>query len=460
MKPLIMLVDDDDKDRNLLETLLEPEGYAFINAKNAEEAFDSLKTAEPDLILLDILMPGISGYGIMEEIRKNKKTKLIPVILITALSGREDRLKGINAGADDFITKPFDKAELVSRVRTQTRLSVLRRQVAEKEKLAGVMDLMREGAVITDDDFKVIQINTVALEMLEQKEPMPNLAELLTLKYGVTIEKESPGSRVTLSAGAAAVGPLFLYMEYRKVTGAGGEPGYYLFVFKDATEEHTRTRIILDYLTAVSAKLNTPMTVISGYAQILDFFAADEKLKDSVSSIMKNSLIMQNLIKRILYFASIENTSAAGPLNMINMKDLTEKLALTYNKPCQFQSDRDSISVQYWQKIAAEEIIENAFKYNDKEKLILKVVTGQDFISIEDNGPGIVAEEREKVFEMFYEVNNNLPKITASAGLGLSIVKKLAEESGYAVSLSVSDLGGLKILIEKQKENTAQTAAG
>ena len=117
-KPLILVVDDQIQNLELLAAHLVPQGYEVVTATNGEEALARLASYQVDLILLDILMPGMDGFALTARIRKDSKHRQLPIILVTALKDREDRIRGIEAGCDDFISKPIDKLELLARVRS------------------------------------------------------------------------------------------------------------------------------------------------------------------------------------------------------------------------------------------------------------------------------------------------------------------------------------------------------
>ncbi len=117
-KPVILVVDDISQNNDLLEAYLVPQGYEIIKAVSGEEALEKLASNQIDLILLDVMMPGMDGFEVTRRIRQDKKTKLMPIILVTALKETEDRIKGIQAGCDDYISKPFDKMELLARVQS------------------------------------------------------------------------------------------------------------------------------------------------------------------------------------------------------------------------------------------------------------------------------------------------------------------------------------------------------
>lgn len=118
MKKYILIVDDDENIRNLLSIYLENEGFNTIKAENAKEALEILEEKEIELILLDIMMPQIDGIDACMRIRKDKN---MPIIMISAKSEDMDKIHGLTAGADDYITKPFNPLELIARVKAQLR---------------------------------------------------------------------------------------------------------------------------------------------------------------------------------------------------------------------------------------------------------------------------------------------------------------------------------------------------
>ena len=116
-RPRVLIVDDERKNRDLLEVMLSPEGYELASASDGEEALQRVLQDPPDLILLDIMMPGLDGYQVVARIKSNSRTSHIPVVMLTALDDRNSRVHGLAAGATDFITKPVDRAELCACVK-------------------------------------------------------------------------------------------------------------------------------------------------------------------------------------------------------------------------------------------------------------------------------------------------------------------------------------------------------
>jgi len=135
MKPIILIVDDTEANREMLRELLDVQDYQLVEAADGPAALQLAAEIPPDLVLLDVMMPGMNGYEVCRRLRADARLAEVPVILITALDDQASRISGIEAGADDFITKPFNRAELRARVRTITRLNRYRRLTETQEQL-------------------------------------------------------------------------------------------------------------------------------------------------------------------------------------------------------------------------------------------------------------------------------------------------------------------------------------
>jgi putative two-component system response regulator len=118
----ILVADDQAANRELLEELLTPHGFRVISVPDGDAALRELAATQVDLVLMDVMMPHLNGFEVCQKIKTNPETYLIPVVLITALSNKQDRIEGIKVGADDFLTRPVDRTELLARVQSLLKL--------------------------------------------------------------------------------------------------------------------------------------------------------------------------------------------------------------------------------------------------------------------------------------------------------------------------------------------------
>ena len=165
----ILIVDDEANNRKLLETLLRAEGYLTRSAASGEEALASVAERAPDLILLDVMMPGVDGFQVAKKIKTNPATSNIPIIIVTASVDRSSRMAGLDAGAEDFLVKPIDRTELSLRVRNLLRLkefgdflknhsTILEQQVQERT------ETLRESERRFSDMLRNVELASVMLD--------------------------------------------------------------------------------------------------------------------------------------------------------------------------------------------------------------------------------------------------------------------------------------------------------
>lgn len=132
---VILVVDDSEHNRELLDHQLRQDGYIVVQARNGQEALEYVERLPPDVILLDAMMPGIDGFEVARRLKAQPHTRLIPVIMITALTDQADKIHSIEAGADHFISKPFDQAEVRARVRAALKLKRLTDELESAENI-------------------------------------------------------------------------------------------------------------------------------------------------------------------------------------------------------------------------------------------------------------------------------------------------------------------------------------
>ena len=137
--PVILVVDDQPRNVELLEAFLVPQGYAIVKAANGEDALEKLYDTKIDLVLLDVMMPGMNGYEVCKRIKRDPNNAFLPIVLLTALDNMEARIEGLEAGADDFLNKPFHRVELFARVKNLLKLKFLHDEVELRNHLISSM---------------------------------------------------------------------------------------------------------------------------------------------------------------------------------------------------------------------------------------------------------------------------------------------------------------------------------
>jgi two-component system sensor histidine kinase/response regulator len=146
-RPVVLVVDDEPKNVQLLTDLLESRNYSVCTATDGEQGLAVARERLPDVVLLDVMMPRLNGFEVCRRLKTEQRTAMIPVLLVTSLDARQDRIAGIDAGANDFLTKPIDSADLILRVRNAAATRQLHQQVATQ--LRQLQDLEKARDTLT-----------------------------------------------------------------------------------------------------------------------------------------------------------------------------------------------------------------------------------------------------------------------------------------------------------------------
>ncbi|MBN1689206.1 MAG: response regulator [Candidatus Omnitrophica bacterium] len=315
-KSVILVVDDQMQNIELLEAYLVPQGYKIVKASSGEEALEKLVHNPIDLILLDVMMPEMSGIEVLEKFRADEKTRLTPVVMVTVLKETEDKVKALEAGCDDFISKPFDKVELLARVKSILKISHYRRQLEEKEKFKAVVDKISDGIAICSPDYLIKDSNAAILKYLNIADPADvNLVEMLFKNYSVSINKEALMDLTTarktfdmVRQESETAEALYLEVNSNVIKNSAGELLSIVFILRDVTAARTEEFLKQDTLTLISHKLRTPLGVISGNLSLLQdglYGPLNEEQKKVIDSISKQSSSLISIVEELLGFTIV-----------------------------------------------------------------------------------------------------------------------------------------------------------
>ncbi|MGA2775382.1 MAG: response regulator [Candidatus Omnitrophota bacterium] len=312
-KSVILVVDDQLQNIELLEAYLVPQGYEIIKAASGAEAFEKISGTQIDLILLDVMMPKMSGIEVLEKLRADEKTKAIPVVMVTVLKETEDKVKALEAGCDDFISKPIDKVELLARVKSIIKINYYRRQLEEKEKFKAVVDKISDGIAICSPDYLIKDSNTAILKYLNISDTTNvNLVEMLFANYSVSINKEALMDLTVahktfdiVRQKSEAIEVLYLEVDLNVIKNAAGELLSIVFILRDVTAARTEEFIKKDTLTLISHKMRAPLGVINGKISLLQdgsYGALNEEQKKAIDAVSKQSALLISMVEELLGF--------------------------------------------------------------------------------------------------------------------------------------------------------------
>jgi signal transduction histidine kinase len=234
-RPRVLVVDDEPRNALLLQELLESRGYTVWTAADGEQGLTLAQERSPDVVLLDVMMPRLSGFDVCRRLKADQRTAMIPVLLVTSLDAREDRLAGIGAGANDFITKPIDTGDLLLRVRNAATTKRLHDEVSNQFRklqeietardtlthmvvhdlrspltgLQGYLDLLRM-AVAAGANNEVLEYARDANAIAGQlKEMISQVLDVSRLESGdMPLSREDTDLAGFLSGAVASLGPL------------------------------------------------------------------------------------------------------------------------------------------------------------------------------------------------------------------------------------------------------------
>jgi DNA-binding response OmpR family regulator len=312
-KPVILVVDDQSQNIELLEAYLVPQGYEIVKASSGQEAFEKISGNQIDLILLDVMMPGMSGIEVLEKLRVEEKTRLIPVVMVTVLKETEDKVKALEAGCDDFISKPFDKVELLARVKSILKISYYLRKLNEKEKFEAVVDKISDGIAICSPDYLIKDSNAAILKYLNITDPAKvNLVETLFKNYSVSVNKEALMDLTVahktfdiVRQKSETTEAVYLEANLDLIKNSSGELLSIVFILRDVTAARGKAFLKQDTLTLISHKLRAPLGVISGKISLLQngsYGQLNDEQKKVIDTVSKQSALLVSMVEELLGF--------------------------------------------------------------------------------------------------------------------------------------------------------------
>lgn len=458
-KSTVLIVDDDAIGRQTLEALLISQGYDLAFASNGVEALEQAAKLKPDVILLDIMMPGMNGFEVCQRLRADPMLANVPVIILTTLDDRESRLRGIEAGADEFLSRPFDRNELRVRIRTITRLNRYRQLMLERSKFEWVVEQADDAYLVLGKSDDVLYANPQARRYLnlsnDETEPVTETFMELAIKWYRCQPDQAwsnwPDGRSAQSplylvrSDSADNGALWLRVELMEMTSRSEEK--YLVRLRDITELVASQRATWTFQTQICHKLRTPLALLTGVLSVLEEDEAglsEEKKKSILAMAHRNAKQLQDEIQEILqYVEAPEMTQPGrGHCALSQIPEMISEIAASLELHAEIRLDGDGVALEEQHvpisrdalDMVTWEILENSKKFHPhgSPSLEIKIAAMRDAVRIQfiDDGLRLPPEKLTKIWHPYYQAERNHSGQIPGLGLGLATVASLVWELG------------------------------
>ena len=392
----ILIVDDQPANLSILSDALEPEGYRILAAPSGEVALDIARRVLPDLILLDVLMPGMDGFETCRQLKNEESTREIPVIFVTAKDETESVVEGFRVGGVDYIPKPFEKEEALARVETHLKIHRLTRELIHKNE-ALEQEIVRR----------------------TQAEQARDRAQQALVEQNERLEEQN-----------------------RALEEANRQ-----------IQEASRAKSA--FLASMSHELRTPMNSILGFTELIEegiFGEIPEVLQEPVEEIHQSGQHLLNLINDVLDLSKIE----AGRMDLhpseCVLEGCIESVAAMIRPLAEDKGLRVLTNIEEGLPTCVVDegrIMQvllnlggNAVKFTEKGEVELGVRKEEEelFVWVRDTGIGIPSEKLEEIFTEFSQAGTLIAREQEGTGLGLSISKRIVELHGGEIGVE-SEVG-------------------
>jgi DNA-binding response OmpR family regulator len=455
----ILVVDDQPSARATLEALLAPEGYDLDFACDGSSALSQARERQLDLILLDVMMPDMDGFEVCRRLRADPALALVPIMMVTALGDEASLVHGISAGADDFIAKPFNSAELRARVRTTTRLNRYRRLIdeqqraaAERARFAWVVAQSDHGYLVVDSEDRIHYANQQArryLELAPDSTDLPELplSQLLSQLYISTAQPGQPSGAAQPCAGQPSylVRPEShtapeLWLKVDRLAAPAPHTPDTVIQLRNVTSELISARDMWTFHSAIAHKLRTPFVGLLGG---LGMLANDiERLpptttQDMATLALQSAKRLHRTIEEILNFAGVPSPLGGAPLcDATDIPALVRQIGAELELPRIVLTERTPLAPatlalgQPVVEIMLRELIENAQKYHPQHAPAVEIVAAQEpdgslRIAVLDDGLTLTPEQLARVATPYYQGEKNFTGQLPGMGLGLATISRI-----------------------------------
>jgi signal transduction histidine kinase len=464
-----ILVADDNADMRDYITRLLSHHWTVEVVRDGRQALDAVLRERPDVLVSDVMMPGLDGFALLRAIREHERTRTLPVILLSARAGEEARVEGLNAGADDYLVKPFSARELVARVQTQVLRGRIRSiEEAHALRLATIFEHAPVGCAILRGPDHVFEFANRSYAAMvggrplvgrPAREALPELERqsiegqpifgLLDHVFASGQPFAGKGVRAALDRGKGREDAFFDFV-YQPLFDEGEVSGIAVLCF-DVTElvaargEAERANRAKDeFLAMLGHELRNPLAPILTALQLL-------RLRNVESGAREREVIerqVRHLVRLVDDLLDISRITRGKIRLRREPVDLSEAVSRAIEMTSPAMEERNhSVSVDVPRGLVVlgdsarlaqilANLLTNAAKYTDPGgdvRVTASQAGGSIAISVTDNGNGIAPEMMPRLFELFSQERQEIDRSQGGLGLGLAVVRGLVEAHGGSI---------------------------
>jgi len=456
----VLIIDDNPMNTEILKETLEQIGQTSVVTHSGKQALDLVEQEKFDLILLDVMMPKMSGFDVIKQLKSKTSTKDIPVIFVSALDQTSNIVKGFDLGSYEYITKPFKIEEVKARILSILKIKDLQDELkAEKEVLDLVFKFSADGIVILNSSFEIISCNELFSRWLDlPKEEIINRdfccisghdEDFYPIKQCLQSGEKYMDFCLDINTGNNKKEKRFLEINCSEINPSSNEVEGYVLILRDVTAHKEIEQQKETFVATLTHDLKTPVRAQMRALEMLvneKFGKVNDSQKDIIEETLNSNKYMFGMVDNLLATYRYENKSVNIQKHYFNVNDLIKNcydqlkyLANDKKQTINFDFEKETLDL-YADSLEIKRVIinllSNAVNYTGEYgQIIISSRLNNDtvIISFIDNGKGLSQEEISTLFNKYQSFAKKFRQV--GTGLGLYLSKQIIESHNGTISV-------------------------